>query len=751
MIAFLVGLAFAGDTDAIGPCIDVGTLWDDVTVPSGIRAYARGLGVSMNDLDADGDLDLYVATGPSTAEGAAYYSGRDLVYLNRGDLTFEEKAVEMGLGDLCEDRGPMFGDLGNDGIPDLYVTVNGNNVLYRGLGGGRYVDVSYESGEAAHPGWGHQGVLLDYDRDGFLDVFFTNGPEDGSGFNVLLRNQRDGTFREVTFEAGVQGDPSGKGACVLDVDRDGWLDLFVATGREFGNHLFVNQADGTFLDEAFERGVSDPLRRFGVGATCGDLDNDGDDDILLITHDRVFGGNALFENRDGVFSDIADVAGVGPFKDGHGSAMVDVDLDGLLDLVLSGIRTPPYVFINQGGLAFRRACDGAGLVQEDGLTWAVIAGDMTNDLYPEIYVANGLGRRPSDGRLYRHRGGDAHGLTIDTVDRHGRAAIGALVEVVVDGHTLTRRVGGWSTFDSQGPLFVTVGLADAKIADVRVTFPSGVVVDVPGVAADQSIVVEEPSVPDVDHDGVVDVWDVCAGTRSGARTDGEGCAPEQRGSFELTVMEPAQDAVVADAPTFRWSGGAHAVIQVGLSGSFGPADRRDFGPFDAANRGGEYRPSEAEWRGVVDENDGTRPLVWRVVAVGPHGEQATSDVRRLYAAKYADVVRVPTGANLFAPAHVAVPVGTTVTWWNDSVTGGSIQAEPHDVQLIDPAGRPVSDMKDLNTAGVFTWTFDQPGEWSYICHRHSGDGVPGDAIHETHSHLHRVGPYRCMSGTVTVR
>jgi hypothetical protein len=108
------------------------------------------------------------------------------------------------------------------------VTVNGRSLAYRNEGGW-FEDVTAWSGAAGHVGWGHQGVLLDYDGDRWLEVFFTNGPEDGAGPNTLLHNERDGAFRDAPVEAGVVDDPSGKGVRARRRSRR-WPDLFVTTG-----------------------------------------------------------------------------------------------------------------------------------------------------------------------------------------------------------------------------------------------------------------------------------------------------------------------------------------------------------------------------------------------------------------------------------------------------------------------------------------------------------------------------------------
>jgi len=764
LMMMLSGLALAAPqtTDKWGECTDVGTWFEVITTESRAVGYGNSLGVTMNDFDADGDIDMYVASSPSRAEHAVYYSGESLLYLSdfaeTGELTFQEVGNHWGVDDLCEDRSPMFGDLDNDGLPDLYVTVNGANVLYKNPGTGHgFDDVTARAGAAGDQGWGHQGALLDYDLDGFLDIFYTNGPEDGSGFNSLLRNQGDGTFQDVSETTGVAGDPSGKGSCVLDVDNDGWMDIFVATGREFGNHLYMNQRDGTFKDEALERGVSDPLLRFGVGVSCGDIDNDSDPDIFIVTHDKTWSGNQLFHNQDGIFVDIATSSGMVDWVDPHGSALIDLDNDGLLDIVMSGIRTDPWIFKNNGDLTFSRVCDAAGMVQPEGLTWAVVGGDLNADGYPEVYISHGLGRRPRDNELFKNvipeqAEAPNNWLTVEvTGTTHNPSALGARVDVVgSDGDTRTRWVGSWSSFDSQGPLPLTFGMGGAAKADiVRVSFTNGEVVELTDVDVNQYLsVVEETDVEDSDSDGVPDDWDVCPSTRLGDRTDGEGCAIGQRVGVAAGLVYPASDEVLIEAYTFEWDGElTSAVLQIALNGTFGPSGRLDYGPVTDS----KYAFTDEEWKTLQGHSDGTTPLLWRIAGVGEDGGEILTEPRRFHVAVETEVVRVPEGINIFSPSHVIVPVGSSVTWWNDSVAAGNLQNEPHDVQLVDPEGRAATHLHDLNGAGFATWKFNEPGVWHYLCHRHSGTGSHTDTMMEnTHAH-HAEGPYRCMAGTVTVK
>lgn len=759
----LLGVAFAAPaTDEIGECVEHGTWFVDVGDELGVRGFGNSLGVNFNDFDGDGRTDIFVGRGPARAEGAAYYPAENLLYLQQDDGTFVESGAQMGLDSVCEDRAPLRGDLDGDGLPDLYVTVNGMNAVYRNDSWAWYEDVTAWAGAAPHPGWGHQGVLADYDRDGWLDVFFSNGPEDGSSPSVLLRNQRDGTFRDQTEDAGIVSSSSGEGSCSLDFDGDGWVDIFVVNGRGHDNHLFMNQGDGTFVDEAVQRGVNDPLLRFSFATSCADLDNDGDPDILLITHDAMYTGNRVLENDGGFFADVAldfqEAGGENELRDRidpHALAVVDLDNDGLLDIVMSGINFTPYVFLNQGGLRFHRACDGLGIAAEDLLSWAFVAGDINGDGYPDLYLSSGLGRRPSDDYLFRYEGDRENnwlGVSVKGLT-HNRSALGATVEVEAGGQTLTRWVGTWSSFQSQGSDTLIFGLGPSDEADrVRVRFTNGTVVEQEFVPANQVIeVVEDRPWADEDADGVPDEWDVCSGTVVGRPTDGEGCAVGQRGGLAVAGVAPTSYGVVTDCFRFEWEGDVDqsAVVQVSGDGTFGVTRRIDLGPVV----GGSLSVCGDELDELRTISDGSRPLIWRVAMASEDGREGLSLPKAFYLALPATDVQMPRGASVFNPAHIVVEQGTTVSWWNNSVNAGNLQNELHDVQLIDAFGSPVSDFRQLDGGAYATWTFNQPGIYHAICHQHSGTGSEGDEIRETtHFQHHRTdGPYRCMAGTVTVR
>ena len=201
--------------------------------------------------------------------------------------------------------GAAAADFDNDGFPDLFVAGVGRNILYRNLGNGTFRDVTADARVSSpHPKygpmWGIHGAWLDFDGDGWLDLFIVNycvwNPasepycgEEGPGLrtychprhyaplpNQLFRNNRDGTFRDVSIDSGIASHlGKGMGAAVGDVDEDGWPDVFVANDTE-PNFLFRNRGDGTF-EESLQRGVGchHSARPLGDGAYLRDFDNDG--------------------------------------------------------------------------------------------------------------------------------------------------------------------------------------------------------------------------------------------------------------------------------------------------------------------------------------------------------------------------------------------------------------------------------------------------------------------------------------------
>lgn len=339
-------------------------------------------GVAVGDVDGDGCEDLLLAGSP-----------RLMLYRSRCDGTFEDATATAGLpGDYpAAASGVVFFDYDNDGDPDLFVAaVAGGDRLYRNEGGGRFVDASDAAGVAAGR-WGSMPVVADYDRDGYLDLYIARmgdhelssprPPNDARNGvrGTLLHNQGDGTFVDVSEDAGVNSPGWDMAAAWGDYTGDGWPDLYVS--NEFGNNrLYRNERDGTFSDQTRSAGALDGGSAMGVA--WGDIEGDGDLDLFVsgmhsnsgwtLFHpdfplpipwyfrfvgfftdavqieadaitDRLSRGSTLLRNEgDGTFTDISDRAGVRDGQWGWAAEFLDYDNDGHLDLyAVNGFITGP--------------------------------------------------------------------------------------------------------------------------------------------------------------------------------------------------------------------------------------------------------------------------------------------------------------------------------------------------------------------------------------------------------------------------
>lgn len=316
-------------------------------------------------------------------------------------------------------------DYDGDGDLDIYF-LNGaplppkemrgmpRNVLYRNDGGWHFTDVTKEAG-VGDTGFGLGVAVADYDGDGSPDLYLNNfGP------NLLYRNNGDGTFSDATSYAGVaSGNSVGAGACFLDADKDGAVDLYVANYVKFTpeNHvetivdgfpkytgpkayepepdrLFRNRGDGTFQDVSRESGIASHAGT-GMGTVCLDYDRDGDTDVVVLNDVR---GNFLFQNDGkGVFEEVGLVAGIAYSVDAKalgsmGIDCSDYDNDGWLDLFQTSYANELPALFRNTGLGFfddvtRPTRAGLGCFAH--VNWGAGFADFDNDGDRDIFVANG--------------------------------------------------------------------------------------------------------------------------------------------------------------------------------------------------------------------------------------------------------------------------------------------------------------------------------------------------------------------------
>ena len=428
--------------------------------------------------------------------------------------------------------GSVAADFDNDGFTDLYSTQaawfsSGPNRLFKNDGGKQFVDMSEASGDAMLLSQNSCGAAaLDFDRDGLVDLSVT-GTQGGTLH--LLRNKGGFQFEDVSRSAGIKElEFVTVGQAVGDVNGDGWPDIFVnsfspptpstSIGGVGPNQLYINQGDGTFKEEAAERGVATGTP-MGFASWMFDYDNDGDMDILATTfveveghlvsgfekkipHERTYVAPALYKNDGtGNFTNVNETAGFLPA--GYmGAGFVDLDLDGDLDVALGpgshplSYMQPLLIYRNDGGDRFTNITpmnDPDYYGKFHGIAFA----DIDRDGDPELYVNNGgvlLSDRFRDLFLENTTTG-AHWLHLKLEGtKSNRSAIGARIEVELPGRTLVQEVAAGQGFSSTNSPYLIFGLAkDTSVTGVKIRWPSGLVQALPSLAAGQAIIVTEGS------------------------------------------------------------------------------------------------------------------------------------------------------------------------------------------------------------------------------------------------------------------
>jgi hypothetical protein len=474
-----------------------------------------GSGCAFLDYDADGWQDILFVNGCDWP-GRKRQRSTLRLYRNNRNGSFTDVTQAAGLDVELYGMGVAVGDVNNDGFPDVLVTCVGQNRLFRNTGKGAFVDATKTAGLAGRLGFSTSALWFDYNRDGLLDLFVCNyvkwsaehdvfcsvdgteksycTPEAYRGDTCwLFRNRGDGTFEDVTASSGVF-DTSSKslGVAMLDYDQDGWPDLFVANDTQ-PNKLYRNLRNGTFRDVALEAGVAfnaDGKARAGMGVDVGDIDNSGKPSLAITNFENEMIG-LYRETRPGVFEDVAVRAGVGqPSRStlGFGCLFADVDLDGLLDLIVAnghidetvrGIRgnvgyaQPPHLFVNQGQGALRdvAASVGADFAQPK-VGRGLACGDFDRDGDVDILMTTNNG----PARLYRNDqvAGNRSIRFHLTGTVSNRDAIGATVRIFHDGDTPSRVVKSGSSYLSQSELPVTFGVGRRdRIDRAVIAWPNG--------------------------------------------------------------------------------------------------------------------------------------------------------------------------------------------------------------------------------------------------------------------------------------
>jgi hypothetical protein len=496
-------------------------VWGDVDRKNYI-IEAKGSGIAFFDYDHDGWLDIYLTNG--TRLNTTWPQGEaptTQLFHNNRDGTFTDVTAKSGLGRTGWQTGVCVGDYDNDGWDDLFCCFWGHNILFHNNGDGTFTDVTRKAGLwKEETRWGSGCTWLDYDRDGFLDLFVANyinfdpskvpapgqtlycqykgvpvmcGPRGlPGGINILYHNNGDGTFSDVSEKAGIlkPGPRYSITSISYDFDNDGWPDIYVAVDSE-PSILFHNNHNGTFTDVAVMSGCAyseGGHEQAGMGIAVGDYDCDGWFDIFK-TNFSDDTSNLYRNNGDGTFTEVTFAAGVDRDTQNvkWGCGFIDYDNDGWPDILqvdghvypsmdASGVGQsflePRVVYRNLGNGKFKDVSKelGPGITARHSSRGCAF-GDYDNDGDIDV-VVNNMNEIPS---LLRNDGGNRNNwIKIKLIGtKCNRTAIGARVRVVTSKHAQVDEVHSAGSVMSQSDLRLHFGIGQAqKVDSIEVKWPT---------------------------------------------------------------------------------------------------------------------------------------------------------------------------------------------------------------------------------------------------------------------------------------
>ena len=552
-ILAVVGLCFAGCNKSTP---EDNQLFEDVTVKAGVdfkhipgeheqeffMPRCVGSGAAFIDFDSDGWLDIYCIQNGGPDSGLTNKIYRQV------DGKFTDVSSGSGIDVDGFAMGTAVGDVNNDGKPDLVVSEYGRARLFINettAAQPKFRDVSQAAG-VRNELWGTSTCFVDYDRDGWLDIVLVNyvnydptrwcagrgGTQDYCGPDAfpgratrLLHNQGDidgdgigdAKFEDVTVSSGFADHPApGLGVFCADFDGDRWPDIFIANDGK-PNHLWINQKDGTFKEEAITRGLgynSMGDSEADMGIAIGDVNSDGMFDIF-VTHLTTETHTLWSQGPRGIFIDKTATSGIAATAwrgTGFGTVMADLDNDGDMDLALANGRVtrtpgePPKVaegldafwknyaerdqiILNDGkGMFIDASEQNLAVSQLAGVSRGMACADFNNDGALDLLITRVSG---PPALLKNTKANSANWLQVRAVDpKLNRDAYGAEVYVRTGSRTLMRWVNpGYSYLCSNDPR-AHFGLgADTEIAEIKIVWPDGSVEAFPGGKPNQQITV----------------------------------------------------------------------------------------------------------------------------------------------------------------------------------------------------------------------------------------------------------------------
>ena len=486
--------------------------------PDRFLIETMGGGVAFLDFDGDGFDDLFFVNGGETPHGKSTSPVRNALYRNLGNGEFEDVSATAGVDRLgFYGMGVAVGDFDNDGFPDLYVTGFPSSALFHNNGDGTFRDITGRAGVENAGRWAASAAWFDSDRDGYLDLVVTNYARfsfddikkcELNGLRAsceqkaypgmpptLYHNNGDGTFTDVSEKSRL-AKLIGRalGVVTIDVNDDGWPDLFVARDAS-PNLLLLNKRNGTFEDSAVDAEVaydSHGVAKAGMGVDAGDINGDGKPDFVVTSFNDEY--HSLFISTSALlYTDQTMASRLAAYTKsyvGWGTQFIDYDNDGNLDLLIVNghinqvvettrvdvkYQEPPLLLRNDGKGVFRDLPEQAGSVFHSGYRARGLAvGDIDNDGGMDA-VFTRLDAKPV---LLRNNVGQNHcwvGFELQGT-KSNRDAIGAKITVEIGNRKLVHWITGGASYLSSHDKRVVVGIpGDSTLTtvDAEIHWPSG--------------------------------------------------------------------------------------------------------------------------------------------------------------------------------------------------------------------------------------------------------------------------------------
>lgn len=496
-------------------------------------------GAAFLDFDQDGFMDIFLVNGGETPRGKSSIPVRNAIYRNLGNGKFEEIAAKAGVDRISfYGIGVAVGDYDNDGCPDLLVTGYPECALFHNNRDGTFSDVAGKAGLKESGRWSTGAAWFDYDRDGWLDLVichygqmsFDSAPRCefrgtptycaprsyGEGAPLALyRNNGDGTFTDASGASGVDKNIGrGLGVVAVDVDDDGWTDLFV-TRDGSPNLLLMNQHKGTLRDFAMDAEVaydSNGVAKAGMGIDAADINGDGRPDFVMTAFNSEY--HSLFMNRGSFpFDDWTIPSSLGflsmPYV-GWGTHFLDYDNDGIMDLLIVNGHVNKIVELTRSDVSYKEL---PLLLRNDGKGNFRNMEKIAGSPFHTQYDARGLavGDYDNDGDvdavfirlqdtpvlLRNNVGENSSWVGFQLVGtKSNRDAIGAKLTVRLGDRKQVRWITGGASIFSSHDHRVVFGLGSnpgPPTTSVEIKWPSGVAQTVDGLSPNRYHKLVEPS------------------------------------------------------------------------------------------------------------------------------------------------------------------------------------------------------------------------------------------------------------------